>query len=63
MEIIFVSSLQVDGVRCMVITGPNMGGKSSYIKQVALLTLMAQVGSYIPADSASISIMDAIYTR
>ncbi|ESP05453.1 hypothetical protein LOTGIDRAFT_208479 [Lottia gigantea] len=49
--------------RMMIITGPNMGGKSSYIKQVALLCIMAQIGSYIPADEMTLSVIDAIYTR
>lgn len=47
----------------MIITGPNMGGKSSYIKQVALVAIMAQIGSYVPAEEATIGIMDAIFTR
>lgn len=55
--------LSEDSERVMIITGPNMGGKSSYIKQVALITLMAQVGSYVPAEEATMGIVDGIYTR
>ncbi|XP_048449741.1 DNA mismatch repair protein Msh3 [Rhincodon typus] len=57
------TELHGDGQRVMVITGPNMGGKSSYIKQVALITIMAQIGSYVPAEEAVIGIVDNIYTR
>ncbi|OQX87420.1 MAG: DNA mismatch repair protein MutS [Candidatus Omnitrophica bacterium 4484_70.2] len=49
--------------RLLVITGPNMAGKSTYIRQVAILTIMAQIGSYIPAQSAHIGIVDKIFTR
>ncbi|XP_028616023.1 DNA mismatch repair protein Msh3 isoform X2 [Grammomys surdaster] len=52
-----------DSERVMIITGPNMGGKSSYIKQVALVTVMAQIGSYVPAEEATIGIVDGIFTR
>ncbi|XP_033367286.1 DNA mismatch repair protein Msh3 [Parus major] len=57
------TSLAGDGERVMIITGPNMGGKSSYIKQVALITIMAQIGSFVPAEEATIGVVDAIFTR
>ena len=52
-----------EGERIRVITGPNMSGKSTYLRQVALLVLMAQMGSYIPAESATIGLVDRIFSR
>lgn len=61
----FVSNkLELDQSRHMlIITGPNMGGKSTYMRQAALITLLAHIGSYVPADSATIGIVDRIFTR
>lgn len=49
--------------KTMVLTGPNMGGKSSYVRQVALIAIMGQIGSYVPATSATLKLLDAVYTR
>ena len=55
--------LNQDDNRMMLITGPNMAGKSTYIRQVAIITLMAQIGSFVPADFAHIGIVDRVFTR
>ena len=49
--------------RSLLVTGPNMGGKSSYVRSVALVAIMAQIGSFVPADSAELGILDAVFTR
>jgi DNA mismatch repair protein MutS len=55
---------RVDGdSRLQIITGPNMAGKSVYLRQVALITLLAQTGSYVPAEEATLGIVDRIFTR
>jgi DNA mismatch repair protein MutS len=55
--------LDNEGNMILIITGPNMAGKSTYMRQVAIITLMAQAGSFIPADKAAIGITDRIFTR
>ena len=55
--------LDKEDARLSIITGPNMAGKSTYMRQVALITLMAQVGSFVPANYAKIGVVDKIFTR
>ncbi|MEM6911449.1 MAG: DNA mismatch repair protein MutS [Verrucomicrobiota bacterium] len=55
--------LEAERQRLLLLTGPNMAGKSTYIRQVALLTLLAQIGSFVPAAEAEIGLVDQIFTR
>jgi DNA mismatch repair protein MutS len=55
--------LDPDAEQVLLITGPNMGGKSTYLRQVALVTLLAQMGSFVPATEAEIGLVDRIFTR
>lgn len=57
------TDLASDRTRALLITGPNMGGKSSYVRQVALIAIMGQIGSYVPAESAKLGMLDAVFTR
>jgi DNA mismatch repair protein MutS len=59
------NDISIDGAenKIIILTGPNMAGKSTFLRQVALITIMAQIGSYVPAKEASIGIVDRIFTR
>ncbi|QRG40180.1 hypothetical protein FDK38_004644 [Candidozyma auris] len=56
-------TLARNGNRVLIITGPNMGGKSSYVKQVALMVIMTQIGAFIPCKSATLGVFDSVYIR
>lgn len=65
-EIAFVpndTQLNCDGSRAAIVTGPNMAGKSTYMRQTALIALMAQMGSFVPAKSAVVGVIDRVFTR
>jgi DNA mismatch repair protein MutS len=65
-DILFVPNdalLDWDSTRCVLLTGPNMAGKSTYMRQIALICIMAQIGSFVPAAAAHIGIIDRIFTR
>ncbi|BFZ53572.1 hypothetical protein PYCC9005_000598 [Savitreella phatthalungensis] len=56
------NDLELDG-DCVLVTGPNMGGKSTFLKQICLIHILAQMGSYVPAEHATLGCVDAIYSR
>ena len=57
------TTLDVTDNKVMIITGPNMAGKSTYMRQVAIITIMAQIGSYVPAKDARVGVVDKVFTR
>lgn len=57
------TNLATDETRALLVTGPNMGGKSSYVRQIALIAIMGQIGSFVPAKLATLGMLDAVFTR
>jgi DNA mismatch repair protein MutS len=57
------TDLDADGARAVVLTGPNMAGKSTYVRQTALLAVLAHVGSFVPAESARVGVVDRVFAR
>jgi DNA mismatch repair protein MutS len=55
--------LDIEKERIMILTGPNMSGKSTYLRQIGLIVILAQIGSFVPAESASIGLVDRVFTR
>lgn len=55
--------LNAGNTRCMILTGPNMGGKSCYLSQVAIIVVLAQIGSFVPATKATLGLFESIFIR